>query len=590
VNNTKVPHLVISCPSAPDGTESNREGLFSEWDQQLVQEFEADPHVSIITAVRLQALYPVRRIHDSYSDELALIPYTPAMYAAIGTVVARQFHMLTTAPYKAVVVDCDNTLWGGICSEDGARGVLIDKLHVMLQKFLVAQYERGVLLCLCSKNNEEDVHAVFRERKEMPLKMEHVALDRINWKPKPENLVSMAKELGLGVDSFIFLDDNPVECETMRLLLPDVLTLQLPSEIAEAADFLQRVWAFDRAEATKEDGERTASYKQTRERETLRQSSATLEQFLAGLELKVAFEPLNDSNLSRASQLTFRVNQFNFTALRRTEVELLELVRGGALDGLLVKVSDRFGDYGLVGLILYGWATDSLDVDTLLLSCRALGRGVEHRIISELAQMAKAKGLAGVSLRLAATLKNRPARDFLNMEFASYKRDCGEYDIYRIPVEIGRDLRPQAMGDNDRSVDPLDFSPAMPFNDQPQHATRSANLAWAAQTTTDGETILAAIETWKNNSHPGADDDIDVPRTELEQILANIWAEALALESVGIRKNFLLLGGDSLKMVQIIVRIYGRFGVEFPISTFFESQTIEEHAVKLAQLLPASRN
>jgi acyl carrier protein len=284
------------------------------------------------------------------------------------------------------------------------------------------------------------------------------------------------------------------------------------------------------------------------------------------------------------------VNQFNFTTLRRTEVELLELVRGGALDGLLVKVSDRFGDYGLVGLILYGWATDSLDVDTLLLSCRALGRGVEHRIISELAQMAKAKGMAGVSLRLAATLKNRPARDFLNMEFASYKGDCGEYDIYRIPVDIGRDLRPQAMGGNDRSVDPLDFSPAIPFNDQPQHATRSVNLVWAAQTTTDGDMILAAIETWKSSSHPGADDDIDLPRTELEQILADIWAEALALESVGVRQNFLLLGGDSLKMVHIIVRIYGRFGVEFPISTFFESQTIEEHAVKLAQLLPASRN
>lgn len=588
VNNTKVPHLVISCPSAPDGTESNREGLFSEWDQQLVQEFEADPHVSIITAVRLQALYPVRHVHDSYSDELALIPYTPAMFAAIGTVVARKFHMLTTAPYKAVVVDCDNTLWGGICSEDGARGVLIGEAHVMLQEVLVRQYEKGVLLCLCSKNNEEDVHAVFRERKEMPLKMEHVALTRINWQPKPENLVSMAKELRLGVDSFIFLDDNPVECETMRLTLPDVLTLQLPSEIGKAADFLRRVWAFDRAEATKEDRERTASYKQTREREILRQSSVTLEQFLASLELRVVFEPLNDSNLSRASQLTFRVNQFNFTTLRRTEVELLELVREGVLNALLVKVSDRFGDYGLVGLILYGWATDSLDVDTLLLSCRALGRGVEHRIISELAQMAKAKGLAGVSLPLTATLKNRPARDFLNMEFASYRRDGGEYCIYRIPVEIGRDLRPQAMGENARLVDPLDLSPAILINDQPQHATRSANLAWAVQTTTDGETILAAIGTWKSNSHPGADGDIDLPRTELEQILADIWAEVLALESVGIRQNFLFLGGDSLKMVHIIVRIYGRFGVEFPISTFFESQTVEEHAVKLAQLLPAS--
>ncbi len=590
VSSTKIPHLVISCPSALDVTESNREVPFSEWDEQLVHEFEADTHVSTITAAQLQALYPVGRVHNNYSDELALIPYTPAMFAAIGTVVARKFHMLTTAPYKAVIVDCDNTLWGGICGEDGARGVLINEAYLRLQEVLVAQYEKGALLCLCSKNNEEDVHAVFRERKEMSLKMEHVALERINWKPKPENLISMAKELRLGVDSFIFLDDSPVECETMRLTLPEVLTLELPSEITKAADFLQRVWAFDRAEATKEDRERTASYKQSREREILRRSSVTLEQFLASLELKVAFEPLNDSNSSRASQLTFRVNQFNFTSLRRTEAELRELVRGGVLNALLVKVSDRFGDYGLVGLILFGWATDSLDVDTLLLSCRALGRGVEHRIISELAQMAKVKGLTGLNLRLTVTPQNRPARDFLNMEFAAYERDFGEYSIYRIPIEIGRALRPQSRGENDRSVDPPDLSPAIPFNDQLQHATRSSNLAWVARATTDGETILAAIETWKSSSRAVADDDLDPPRTELEQILADIWAEVLALKGVGIRQEFLLLGGDSLKMVHIIVRIYGRFGVEFPIATFFESQTIEEHAIKLAQLLPASQD
>ena len=590
VNNTKAPHLVISCPSTPDVPSQVERLPFSECDQQLVHEFEANTHVSIVTAEQLQALYPVGRVHDNYSDEFALIPYTPAMFAAIGTVVARKFHMLSTAPYKAIIVDCDNTLWGGICGEDGARGVLINEAHLRLQELLVAQYEKGALLCLCSKNNEEDVHAVFRERKEMPLKIEHVALERINWKPKPENLISIAKELRLGVDSFIFLDDNPVECETMRLTLPEVLTLQLPSEIAKTADFLQRVWAFDRAEATKEDRERTASYKQIREREILRQSSVTLEQFLASLELKVAFEPLNDSNSSRASQLTFRVNQFNFTSLRRTEAELLELVRGGVLNALLVNVRDRFGDYGLVGLILFAWATDSLDVDTLLLSCRALGRGVEHRIISELAQMAQAKRLTGLNLRLTVTPQNRPARDFLNMEFAAYERNCGEFSIYRIPIEIGRALRPQARGENDRSEDPPELPPAIPFNNQLQHATRSSNLAWVAGVATDGETILAAIESWKSNSHAGADDDLDPPRTELEQILADIWAEVLALKGVGIRQKFLLLGGDSLKMVHIIVRIYGRFGVEFPLSTFFESQTIEEHALKLAQLLPASRD
>jgi FkbH-like protein len=291
----------------------------------------------------------------------------------LGTLIVRKFHMLTTPPYKLIAVDCDDTLWAGACGELGAGGIQLRPSHVDLQQFLVSQAQQGCLVCLCSKNNPEDVEAVFRERPDMPLRWEHLAAVRVNWRPKPENLLAMAGDLGLGTDSFIFLDDNPIECEGMRQSLPEVLTLQLPPNGESWKPYLRRVWAFDRPAATGEDMQRLHYYRQEREREQLHQKSATLEEFIAGLELKVEFQPIAPEGLRRASQLSFRVNQFNATTVRRSEAELARLLDDQSLDGWIVDVSDRFGAYGLVGLVLFAAGSSSLRVDTFLLSCRALG-------------------------------------------------------------------------------------------------------------------------------------------------------------------------------------------------------------------------
>ncbi|MGZ9123741.1 MAG: HAD-IIIC family phosphatase, partial [Candidatus Binatia bacterium] len=582
----RVPHLVILCASPCESGSSSQEPIHKEWNHRLIHEFATHTNVLVITAREIQSLYPVAHAHDSYSDGLAAIPYTPAGFAAIGTMIARKYHMLNQPPYKVIAVDCDNTLWTGVCGEDGPEGIVLDPPRLILQKHLLDQHQMGKLLCLCSKNNAEDVLAVFHGRQEMPLRLEHFISQRINWEPKAENLTSLARELGVSADSFIFLDDSPIECEVMRTTLPEVLTLQIPARAADIPEFLRHGWAFDRAKATKEDQQRTVLYHQAKERESLRKTVATIDDFLASLDLKLDFQSVNEIHLARASQLTYRVNQFNLSTIRRTEAELAAMLKQPDFNGLLIGASDRFGDYGIVGLILHRWGSDTLEVDTFVLSCRALGRGVEHRIVAELAAIAKTKGLKTLVLRLTLTPKNQPARDFLDTEFATYSQRDGESLVYQIPVEIAQDARPRSSAAIQAPAEaPPDFTQPPRFEAPRAPAARSVHLAEIATAMTDGDKILSHIESWKRNSQATPEVDGIAPRTEIEQTLANIWAVVLGWETIKIRDNFLTLGGDSLKMVQVIVQIYDQFGVEFPIATFFDSLTIEAQALKLAQLL-----
>ncbi len=198
----------------------------------------------------------------------------------------------------------------------------------------------------------------------------------------------MPDELNLGLDSFIFLDDNPVECAEVQAGCPEVLTLRLPIE-GDIAGFIDHLWAFDRLSVTSEDQQRTAMYKQEIERGRFQKQAMTIEEFLAGLDLQITISEPSPTQISRVAQLTQRTNQFNFTTIRRNDGEILQLSESG-LECRVVEVSDRFGDYGLVGVMIFGVRDDSLEVDTFLLSCRVLGRGVEHRMVNELGKFARA--------------------------------------------------------------------------------------------------------------------------------------------------------------------------------------------------------
>jgi FkbH-like protein len=270
---------------------------------------------------------------------------------------------------------------------------------------MVDQMSSGKLLCLCSKNNEKDVLTVFDQRADMVLKRKHLVSWRINWKSKSENIQSLADELNLRVDSFIFIDDNPIDCADVRINLPGVLTLQVPRQSSFISSFLNHVWAFDCKGSTREDRDRTQVYKENAKRQQFHEQTVSLRDFIEGLQLRVEIAEADDDQLARISQLTFRTNQFNFTTIRRNENEIRDFLKGEHARCLVVRVADRFGDYGLVGVVMYETKVSEYKVDTFLLSCRVLGRGVEHAVLSNLAQRALRENKAFVEVPCLPTEK-----------------------------------------------------------------------------------------------------------------------------------------------------------------------------------------
>src|SRR6266550_2186601 len=428
-------YLICLCP-ASQGRMVDRElaSLFKRTEERLAAGIAEIPGVYFLTGAELEAKYPVADYYDEHTDKLAHVPFTPLFFTALGTMISRRIYALKALPYKVIVLDCDETLWKGACGEDGPLGVQIDRARNLLQEFMVQRHDAGMLVCLCSKNNEDDVAAVFEHRPDMPLKWDHIASSRINWKSKSENLKSLAEELNLGLDSFIFIDDDPVQCAEVESNCPEVLTLQLPGDRETIPKFLDHLWAFDRLKITAEDRQRASFYGQNAARESLRKKSLSFGDFLAGLRLTVEFSPLAPQHLARASDLTHRTNQFNVTTIRRSEAELQNLCLSGVTEGLVVHVQDRFGNYGLVGLVLFRTADNAIHVATLLLSCRALGRGIEHRMLAKLGEIALERGLEFVDAPLVPTPKNRPALEFLESLESGTRASSAEGFLYRFPT------------------------------------------------------------------------------------------------------------------------------------------------------------
>ncbi|MGC1376181.1 MAG: HAD-IIIC family phosphatase [Anaerolineales bacterium] len=431
-NRSKVPCFVVICPpSLRLSKDANYLSFYQRW-ERVQAALEPMDGLYFISMEEMAARYPVENYADPQADKLGHIPYTTLFFTALGTMVMRKFHASQRPPYKVIVLDCDQTLWKGVCGEDGWNGIAITPQHRALQEFMLAQREAGMLLCLCSKNDETDVWNVFDRRSDMLLNRQHLVAWRINWQPKSENIRSLADELGLGLDSFIFVDDNPLECADLRARCPQVATLQLPDEIERIPRFLNNVWAFDHLKVTEADRNRSEQYRQNAERERLRQDAPTLDDFLASLELCVEIGEMTSEQTERVAQLTQRTNQFNTTTIRRGAHEITTLRQSGALECLTVQVRDRFGDYGLVGVMLFEQRAGHLWVDTFLLSCRVLGRGVEHKMLLRLGEIAQAIDASSVEIPYRPTSKNQPVLDFLNSVDAKYCVEDHEGFIFRI--------------------------------------------------------------------------------------------------------------------------------------------------------------
>lgn len=413
--NTFVPFLIGVVPVYSNdfysGEVSNHIKELNKHLESLISSFS---RMNLFNLEKIAELYGVSELHDSRSDEIGHVPFTQEYYAAIGTYLSRKISAFKGPGYKVIAVDCDNTLWKGVCGEVGALNVIIDENFTKLQEFLLEKYKEGFLLVLSSKNNEEDVWEVFENHPKMKIRREHIIAHRINWDVKSNNLLSISEELNLGIDSFIFIDDNEFEVEQMSARCPDVLSICLPNEVETFSEFLDHIWAFDTFLVTEEDMKRNKVYQIEKERNTEKLKHNSLSDFLASLDINVKVRELEESDLERAVQLTMRTNQFNLNGIRKTSHEVLALLAKQDSFNRIIEVSDRFGDYGIVGLILANKIQSELVVETFLLSCRILGRNVEDVILSEMHNYCALHDLNSIRLVFEDTLKNKPFQEFLS--------------------------------------------------------------------------------------------------------------------------------------------------------------------------------
>jgi len=315
---------------------------------------------------------------------------------------------------KVLVVDLDNTLWGGIVGEDGMTGIEIGAeypgaAYRALQAVILQMAKRGILLAICSKNNLHDALEVFEKHPEMLLRLKDFAAIRINWIDKAQNLRDIATELNVGIDSLAFLDDNPVERQRVRLELPEVAVIELPVDPMKYAGTLLACPMLERLAITAEDRARGSYYVSQRERKSSEAAAGSLEEFYRSLEMKAEIVAVTPTTLARIAQLTQKTNQLNTTTRRYSESEVNAMAQDPAWSLFGVKIIDRFGDNGIVGVVFLRLEKPEVIIDTFLLSCRVIGRTVETMMLSQVCRIGIAAGCVKVTGWFLPTKKNEPA-------------------------------------------------------------------------------------------------------------------------------------------------------------------------------------
>ena len=349
---------------------------------------------------------------------MAHAPHGRAALAEIAAEVQKHLRALTGRVRKCLILDCDNTLWGGIVGEDGVDGVRIGTDHpgIAYREFqleVLNLYHRGVILGLCSKNNERDVRELLRVRSDMVLREEHFSIMRVNWQDKVTNLKEIAVELNIDINSIVFVDDSAFEVNLVRSSLPDVATLHVSaSKPYENRGLLAQCGLFDTHVFTEEDLARSKMYQAEVERKILATSNMDISQYLCSLKMSISVEPVSESQIDRATQLCQRTNQFNLTTKRYTRDELVKQMLDLNSTLLLLRLSDRFGGYGIVGFCMMIHNCSFAHIDTFLLSCRSLGRSVETAFLAICAEQAASKGAKTITAAYTPTNKNAQVASF----------------------------------------------------------------------------------------------------------------------------------------------------------------------------------
>lgn len=378
-------------------------------DRQNVYFFDID---SLIREIGISQTY-------NYSlGHLYQLPYTKSFLESFATYLDQIILKISSPDKKVIILDCDNTLWKGIVGEDGVDGVLCDLnadgiVFYHFQQFIKSRKEMGFVLCLCSKNNEEDVREVFLNKR-MPLQWDDFVLKKINWNNKDQNIKEIANELSLGMDSFIFIDDNDFEINIVKESLPDVNLFKMRTEYHNLIELTKHI-IFSKKSITNEDLLKTEQYISEAKRKGLEKSGLRFEDYVKSLEIVMKIDEDLESDLTRVSQLTEKTNQFNFNKHYYSVEELKENILKKRFKCFTLRVSDKFGDYGLVGVILIEIKEDKVILENYILSCRILGRRIEFNFLDFVkGKIEETFNSKLDEIRFNVTAKNIPAQKFYN--------------------------------------------------------------------------------------------------------------------------------------------------------------------------------
>jgi len=397
--------------------EPSQAGGVQQANDALAAACRAVPGAFVFDYAQLVAEHGWRAWHDARLFALARQPWTVAAQIALGRRLARALRAALVAPAKCLVLDADNTLWGGVLGEDGPGGIALGdeypgSVFKTFQKYLRTLKDRGVLLALASKNDEAELIDVLERHPDGVLRREDFAAVRINWQEKSANLRALADELHLGLDALVFFDDSPFERDEVRRRVPMVTVLEVPADPLHYIDAIEESGVFDQLALSAEDRQRSGFFQAEKVRAEASEAVVSREEFFASLEMVATIGRVGAETLPRVAQLLAKTNQFNLTTRRHGAAEIAAMIEAGSV-ALWLRLADRFGDHGLVGVgIARETAPGRWIADSLLLSCRVIGRGAEDALLAQLAGCIAARGGTELIGEYMATARNALVADF----------------------------------------------------------------------------------------------------------------------------------------------------------------------------------
>ena len=422
-------------------SEAGQLTAISELNRRLRALAARNTGVYILDYDALVARHGREQWHDERKWQTMRMPITAKNHLHVAHEWLRMLVPLSGGGCKVLVTDLDNTLWGGVIGEDGLAGIHLgaDAKGAgfrALQRAMLGLRQRGIILAICSKNNQAEIDEVFEKHSDMLLRLHHFSSTRVNWADKPTNLAAIAADLNLGTEALAFLDDNPVERHRVREELPEVTVIDLPADPMAYAQALQDCFVFERLHVSREDKERTRHYADERHRMELRIQAPSLEDFFRSLQQDILIKPLCPENIPRVAQLTQKTNQFNVTTRRYNEQELAALADRPGHCVLTVTVYDRFGDSGLVGTVI---TRDDVtgggsEIENFLLSCRVIGRTVETALLAYVTEQARQAGKRELRGWFYPTPKNAPAADFYQKHGFSRREDVPSGSLWSLDI------------------------------------------------------------------------------------------------------------------------------------------------------------